>query len=57
VGSSHKPLDTILGQSRELDAGLLVLGAFGGRPVRELLLGSVARGAIQKSTMPLFIFQ
>ncbi len=46
----------ILEQAASLDAGLLVMGAYGKSYLRELVLGSKTRAVIQKSTIPLFLY-
>ena len=47
---------TLLETARGLDAGLLVMGAYGKSAVREFFLGSVTRTALKESTVPLFLF-
>ena len=48
--------EAILDQARQLDAQLLVMGAYGQPTLREFFLGSVTRTALRKSTIPLFLY-
>lgn len=47
--------DALLKVAHELDAGLLVTGAFGHSRYREFILGGVTRVLLGKSTVPLLI--
>ncbi|MCI0461227.1 MAG: universal stress protein [Gemmataceae bacterium] len=48
--------ESILERARALDAGLLVLGAYGQPTLREFFLGSVTRSLVRESTIPLFLY-
>jgi nucleotide-binding universal stress UspA family protein len=48
--------DTILDQARRLGAGLIVMGCYGQPVLREFFLGSVTRAALERSTVPLFLY-
>ncbi len=48
--------EVILDQARQLDARLLVMGAYGQPTLREFFLGSVTRTALKTSTIPLFLY-
>jgi nucleotide-binding universal stress UspA family protein len=47
--------EAILEHAEELEAGLIVAGAFGHNRLRELLLGSVTRELLEKSPRPLLL--
>ena len=47
--------EAILQHAEEMGAGLIVAGAFGHNRLRELLLGSVTRELLEKSTRPLLL--
>lgn len=49
--------EVLLAQIEALDAGLLVMGAFGKPMWREFLLGSVTRTLLNESSRPLFLYQ
>jgi nucleotide-binding universal stress UspA family protein len=48
--------ETILAQARQLNAGLVVMGAYGQPTIREFFLGSVTRSLLQSSPLPLFLY-
>jgi nucleotide-binding universal stress UspA family protein len=50
------PAAVILEQARQLDAGLLVMGAYGQPVLREFFLGSVTQTILKESTVPLFLY-
>ena len=54
--SSASPAEVILEQVRRLNAGLLVMGAYGQPVLREFFLGSVTRTVLEKSPVPLFLY-
>jgi len=50
------PAEQILNFSREVDAGLIVLGAYGKPRVHDFFLGSVTSTILKASPLPLFMF-
>ncbi len=54
--SSDPPEEVILEQARRLNAGLLVMGAYGQTVLREFFLGSVTRKMLDESPVPLFLY-
>jgi len=48
--------ETILEQARQLNASLVVMGAYGQPTIREFFLGSVTRSLLQNSPLPLFLY-
>jgi nucleotide-binding universal stress UspA family protein len=48
--------EVILAQAQQLEARLLVMGAYGQPAWREFFLGSVTRTALHKSPVPLFLY-
>lgn len=56
IGSSQHPADLILEQAKNLDAGLMVIGAHGRSTLRELILGSVTRKLLKSGSLPVFIY-
>jgi nucleotide-binding universal stress UspA family protein len=50
------PAAPILEQVRSLGAGLLVMGAYGQRALREFFVGSVTRTALGECPVPLFVY-
>ncbi len=50
-----RPAPRLLDQARRLDAGLLVMGAYGQPRLREFVLGSTTRTLLRESTVPLFL--
>lgn len=55
VLTTGEPLNDLLGTIRNSRAQLLVVGARGTRGLRQLLLGSVAEGALNQSRVPVLI--
>ncbi len=47
--------DAILGQAAEMNADLIVMGAYGHARLREIILGGVTRDLLKQSTLPLFL--
>lgn len=47
--------DTLLDQAMMLEAGWIVMGAFGHSPLREAIFGGVTRHMLERSTVPLLI--
>ena len=47
--------DAILGQAAEMNADLIVMGAYGHARLREIILGGVTRDLLKQSTVPLFL--
>jgi nucleotide-binding universal stress UspA family protein len=56
VESSAPPANVILEQIGRLNAGLLVMGAYGQPGMREFFLGSVTRTLLGQSPVPLLLF-
>jgi nucleotide-binding universal stress UspA family protein len=56
VDTSDSPADAILQQLESLNAGLLVMGAYGQPVLREFLLGSATRTLLKESPVPVFCF-
>lgn len=56
VASSSPPLRTILEHVDALDAGLLIMGAYGQTMLREFFFGSVTRNALNESSVPIFLY-
>jgi nucleotide-binding universal stress UspA family protein len=50
------PAQVILEQVKLLNAGLLVMGAYGHSALREFFFGSVTRNLLKGSTVPLFLY-
>ena len=55
VVTSGEPLRDLLGTVASTRAQLLVVGARGASGIRHLLLGSVAEGALNRSSVPVLI--
>jgi nucleotide-binding universal stress UspA family protein len=53
--TSTPPEQVILDQIRDLNAGLVVMGAYGQPVLREFFVGSVTRKLLEKSPVPLFL--
>jgi nucleotide-binding universal stress UspA family protein len=53
--TTGEPLSNLLGTVKKSRAQLLVVGSKGPRGLRQLLLGSVAEGALNRSTVPVLI--
>lgn len=47
--------DAILGQAAEMNADLIVMGAYGHARLREIILGGVTRDLLKQSPVPLFL--
>jgi nucleotide-binding universal stress UspA family protein len=48
--------EVLLGQARKLEAGLIVMGAYGRSAMREFFFGSATRTLLRESPIPLFVF-
>ncbi|WP_442809205.1 universal stress protein [Trinickia soli] len=55
IASSVDPADILLAEAQSIDAGVIVMGAFGHRGWREALLGSCTRRLFEESPMSLFV--
>jgi nucleotide-binding universal stress UspA family protein len=53
---TRDPSEHILGFARQLQAGLLVMGAYGQPRIREFVLGSVTRSVLENCSIPLFLY-
>lgn len=49
------PADAILGQAADMNADLIVMGAYGHTRLREIILGGVTRELLKRTTLPLFL--
>jgi nucleotide-binding universal stress UspA family protein len=56
LASTEKPARILLERARRLDAGLVVMGAYGQTVLREFFLGSVTRTLLKESSVPLFLY-
>jgi nucleotide-binding universal stress UspA family protein len=61
VHNHFKPSDlpageVILGEAKRLHIGLIVMGAYGVSPIKELFFGSVTRAVLKDSKLPLFLY-
>jgi nucleotide-binding universal stress UspA family protein len=48
--------EVILAEAKRLQAGLIVMGAYGESPIKELFFGSVTRAVLKDSKRPLFLY-
>lgn len=48
--------EVILAEAKRLQAGLIVMGAYGESPIKELFFGSVTRAVLKDSKLPLFLY-
>ena len=55
VASTDTPATPLLQLVQQVDAGLVVMGAFGQPVVREFLLGSTTRTMLRETQIPLFV--
>jgi nucleotide-binding universal stress UspA family protein len=56
VAGSESAADAILEQVNALNAGLLVMGAYGQSTLREFLFGSVTQNVLDRSPVPVFLY-
>ena len=56
VNTSVSTAQVILHKVRYLEAGLLVMGAYGQPVLREFVLGSVTRSVLKESPVPVFCY-
>jgi nucleotide-binding universal stress UspA family protein len=56
IGTSDAPAQTILELVESLDAGLLVMGAYGQPTLKEFFFGSVTRTVLEQSPVPVFLY-
>jgi nucleotide-binding universal stress UspA family protein len=54
--SARDPAQSILKKAETLDAGLLVMGAYGQPALREFFVGSFTRSILKESPIPVFCF-
>ena len=54
--TSQSPAESIIERVESLDAGLLVMGAYGQPVLREFFIGSVTRTLLNESPVPIFCF-
>jgi nucleotide-binding universal stress UspA family protein len=55
AGSKSKPGDAIIARASEIDADVIVMGAYGHSRLREIILGGVTRKLLKQMTVPVFI--
>jgi nucleotide-binding universal stress UspA family protein len=48
--------EIIVAEAKRLQAGLIVMGAYGQTPIKELFFGSVTRTVLKDSKLPLFLY-
>ncbi|HEU5116899.1 MAG TPA: universal stress protein, partial [Isosphaeraceae bacterium] len=53
--SDRAPADVLMDIAAEVNAGLIVAGAFGQPGLREFFLGSVTRSLLPNARVPLFL--
>jgi nucleotide-binding universal stress UspA family protein len=56
VETPNNPVQVILSEVRQRDAGLLVMGAYGQPTIREFYIGSVTRSILEKSPVAVFCY-
>lgn len=56
ITTSDADHDVLLQQIKELDAGLMVMGAYGKSTLGEFFFGSVTQSMLQESVIPLFLY-
>ena len=49
------PAEAIVGQARDMNADLIVMGAYGHARLREIILGGVTRDLLKKAPAPLLL--
>jgi len=54
--SGLPPGEVIPAEAKRLQAGLIVMGAYGESPIKELFFGSVTRAVLKDSKLPLFLY-
>jgi nucleotide-binding universal stress UspA family protein len=47
--------DAIIGQAADMNADMIVMGAYGHARLREIILGGVTRDLLKRSSVPLFL--
>jgi nucleotide-binding universal stress UspA family protein len=50
------PASILLDHARQMNAGLVVMGAFGHSPLREFFFGSTTRGVLRDSKVPVMLY-
>jgi len=55
TGNKSKPGDTIIARAYEIDADMIVMGAYGHSRLREIILGGVTRKLLKQMTVPVFV--
>ena len=55
IVSAHSSVDALAAYSRKLGAGLIVMGAFAHNRIAHLFHGSVTRGLVERTTIPLYL--
>ena len=48
-------VDALFNFAAEMGAGMMVMGAFASSRLRQLFKGSVTRGLVEKTTIPLYL--
>jgi nucleotide-binding universal stress UspA family protein len=47
--------DAIIGQAADMNADMIIMGAYGHARLREIILGGVTRDLLKQSPVPLFL--
>jgi nucleotide-binding universal stress UspA family protein len=55
IVSAHSSVDALAAFSRKIGAGLIVMGAFAHNRLAHLFHGSVTRGLVERTTIPLYL--
>ena len=55
AGDKAKPGDSIITRASEIDADIIVMGAYGHTRLREIILGGVTRKLLRQMTVPVFM--
>ena len=55
TNNKTKPGDAIIARAAEIDADIIVMGAYGHSRLREIILGGVTRKLLRQMTIPVFI--
>lgn len=56
IASSEEPAEVVMKQLDALNAGLLVMGAYGKRTLAEFLFGSMTRKILKEASTPVFLY-
>jgi nucleotide-binding universal stress UspA family protein len=56
VAEGNHTADRILEMANHIQAGLIVMGTYGGTRFREFMFGSVTKAVLNRTTVPLFLY-